>query len=282
MENEENELIVQDNDEMLEQTNEAENTDTQTVEENVEEVENTEETKEEKKQFTQEELNKLFKERADRAEKRASERIRREYEEKYSKLDSLLSTVLGTKSTEESTEKLKQFYKEQGVSIPEEPKYSDRDLELLAKAEADSIINSGYEDLVDEVDRLSSKGLDNMTQREKLLFKNLDREKKRQEDVKELASIGVTKEKLEDSKYKEFAKNLNPDLSEKQKYEMYLKYNPKDKVESIGSMKSKTTKDEVKDFYTFEEASKFTRKDFDNNPKLFAAVEKSMPLWSKK
>lgn len=281
MENEENELLVQDNEE-LEQTNETENADTQTAEENVEEVVNTEEPKEEKKEFTQEELNKLFKERADRAEKRASERIRREYEEKYSPLDSLLSTVLGTKSVEESTKKLREFYKDNGINIPEEPKYSERDLELLAKAEADSIINSGYEDLVDEVDRLANKGFDKMTQREKLLYKNLEEERERQVSEKELASIGVTKEKLEDSNYKEFAKNLNPNLSEKQKYEMYLKYNPKKEVETIGSMKSKTTKDEVKDFYTFEEASKFTRKDFDRNPKLFAAVERSMPQWSKK
>lgn len=283
MENEEDELIVQDNDEMLEQTNESENTDTQAVEENVEEVENTEEPKEEKKEFTQSELDKMFKERAERAEKRAIERTRREYEEKYSELDSILSAALKTKSTEESTKKLKEFYKENGIDIPNEPKYSQRDLELLAKAEADSIITAGYEDIVDEVDRLANKGANNMTEREKLLFKNLETERKKQKTIKELASIGVTKEKLEDSDYKEFSSKLNPELSEKEKYEMYLKFKPKKEVEPIGSMKSKTAnKNEVKDFYTFEEASKFTRQDFDKNPKLFAAVEKSMPLWSKK
>lgn len=283
MENEENELIVQDNNEMLEQTNESENTDTQTVEENVEGVVDTQEPKEEKKEFTQSELDKMFKERAERAEKRAIERTRREYEEKYSELDSILSAALKTKSTEESTKKLKEFYKENGIDIPEEPKYSQRDLELLAKAEADSIINAGYEDIVDEVDRLANKGFDNMTEREKLLFRNLATERKKQETIKELESIGVTKEKLEDNDYKEFSSKLNPELSEKEKYEMYLKFKPKKEVEPIGSMKSNTAnKNEVKDFYTFEEASKFTRKDYDKNPKLLAAVEKSMPLWYKK
>ena len=283
MENEENELLVQNDNETLEQTNEPENTDTQTVEQNVEEVSNAEEPEEEKKTFTQSELNKMFKERAERAEKKAIERTKREYEEKYSELDAILNAALGTTSTKESTQKIREFYKEQGINVPEQPKYSQRDLELLAKAEADSIIHDGYEDIVDEVDRLANKGLDNMTEREKLVFKNLAEERKRQETIKELASIGVTKEKLEDSDYKEFSSKLNPELSEKEKYEMYLKFNPKKEVETIGSMKSDTAnKDEVKDFYTFEEASKFTRKDFDKNPKLFAAVEKSMPLWSKK
>lgn len=279
----ENELIVQEENEVLEQTNESENTDTQTVEENVEEIKEPVETKEEVKQFTQAELDKMFKERAERAEKRAIERTKREYEEKYSELDSILSSALKTNSTEESTKKLKEFYKENGIDIPEQTKYSQRDLELIAKAEAGTIIESGYEEIVDEVDRLASKGLDNMSEREKLLFRNLATERKRQETIKDLESIGITKDKLEDREYKQFSKKLNPELSEKEKYEMYLKLKLKKEVEPIGSMKSNTAnKNEVKDFYTFEEASKFTRKDFDRNPKLFAAVEKSMPLWSKK
>lgn len=284
MENEENELVVQDEqNEELEQTNETENAGTQTAEENVENVEENSQTKEELKQFTQTELDKMFKERAERAEKRAIERTRREYEEKYSELDSILNIALKTNSTEEATKKLKEFYKENGIEIPEQTKYSKRDLELLTKAEADSIIESGYEEIVEEVDRLANKGLDNMNEREKLLFRNLATERKRQETIRDLESIGVTKDKLEDSDYKQFSSKLNPELSEKEKYELYLKLKPKKEPESIGSMKSNTAnKNEVKDFYTFEEASKFTRKDFDKNPKLFAAVEKSMPLWSKK
>ena len=47
-------------------------------------------------------------------------------------------------------------------------------------------------------------------------------------------------------------------------------------------MKTDTTKKEIKDFYTYEEASKFTRKDFDKNPALFKAVERSMTMWNKK
>ena len=50
---------------------------------------------------------------------------------------------------------------------------------------------------------------------------------------------------------------------------MYLKFKPKKKVEPIGSMKGNdSSKEELKDFYTFEEASKFTRKQLREHPEL--------------
>ena len=55
---------------------------------------------------------------------------------------------------------------------------------------------------------------------------------------------------------------------------------PKKEVRTMGSLKNNTTNDTgVKDFYTRDEALKFTKKDFDNNPELFKAVEKSMLKW---
>jgi hypothetical protein len=48
----------------------------------------------------------------------------------------------------------------------------------------------------------------------------------------------------------------------------------------MGSMTNKTSEDgTVKDFYTRDEALQFTKKDFDKNPALFKAVEKSMLKW---
>ena len=48
----------------------------------------------------------------------------------------------------------------------------------------------------------------------------------------------------------------------------------------MGSMKNNTADNNaVKDFYSYEEASKFTKKDFDKNPALHEAVKKSMPKW---
>ena len=46
----------------------------------------------------------------------------------------------------------------------------------------------------------------------------------------------------------------------------------------MGSMKNNAT-EEVKDFYTYEESLKFTRKDFEKNPALFKAIEQSMTKW---
>ena len=119
-----------------------------------------------------------------------------------------------------------------------------------------------------------------MTPREKLVFKKLATERQLQEATIELSKLGVGKEVLEDSEFKNFANKLNPNLSLAEKYEMYSQMNPKKKVKPIGSMKGDTSKSNgVKDFYTREEALQFTRADFDKNPALFEAVEKSMLRW---
>jgi hypothetical protein len=47
----------------------------------------------------------------------------------------------------------------------------------------------------------------------------------------------------------------------------------------MGSMKNTTKEDTVKEFYTRDEALKFTKEDFDKNPALFKAVENSMYKW---
>jgi hypothetical protein len=48
----------------------------------------------------------------------------------------------------------------------------------------------------------------------------------------------------------------------------------------MGSMKGIIEKETgIKDKYTYEESLKFTKEDFDRNPKLFEAVCKSMQEW---
>lgn len=250
--------FIENESEVLEQTNDAENTDTQTVEENVGEVDDTTHGRE--KVFTQEELNDIVSRRVARAENR----VKREYEEKYSKLDNTLNTALGTNSPEESADRLIEFYKEQGINIPDEPRYSERDLELLAKAEAEAIINSSYEDLVDEVDRLANKGIDNMTRREKLVFKSLAEERQRQEQIKELASIGVGEDTLSNKDFRNFADKFDKSkVSMKEIYEMYEKTIPKKEVKPIGSMKS--DKKDDKEFFTSEELKKLSMDDLRND-----------------
>lgn len=236
------------------------------------------------KLYTQADIDRLVNAKVDellpRKLERAKSKMQREYMEKYGRTETVLKAGLGVENIEQATDKLADFYKSKGISIPEQPTYSEADLSVLANAEANEIINLGYADLVEEVDRLADKGIDRMTAREKLVFTKLAEERQKQESIKELAQIGVKPEALNDSEFKDFASKLNPDLSAKEKYELYLKIKPKPKVEPIGSMKGSTSKDNgVKDFYTYEESLKFTKADFDKNPELFKAVEKSMLKW---
>ena len=236
------------------------------------------------KLYTEADIDKLVDEKVNellpRKLERAKSKMQREYMEKYGRTETVLKAGLGVENIEQATNKLADFYKSKGIAIPDQNTYSEADLAVLANAEANEIINSGYADLVEEVDRLANKGADNMTPREKLVFQKLAEERMKQESIKELAQIGVKPEALQDSEYIEFANKLNPSLSAKEKYELYLKIKPKPKVETVGSMKGTTSKDNgVKDFYTYEESLRFTKADFDKNPELFKAVERSMLKW---
>ena len=232
----------------------------------------------EEKLYSQSEIDKMVNERINellpKKLERAKSKLQREYMEKYGRTETVLKAGLGVDDIDQATDKLTDFYKSKGINIPSEPTYSERDLDVLANAEADEIINLGYDELVEEVDRLADKGADKMTPREKLVFQKLAEERMKQESVKELAQIGVKPEALNDSEYKEFASKLNPSLSAKDKYEMYMKFKPKPKVEPIGSMKS-TQKDKVKDYYSDDEISRMTLDDLDD-PNVWAAVRKSM------
>lgn len=211
---------------------------------------------------------------------RAKSKMQREYTERYGRLETTLkaglqATGANVESVEDITNTFNDFYKSKGVNIPEQAQYSEHDLKLLANAEANEIISSGYDDLVEEVDRLAEIGADNMTPRERIVFQKLAEERMKQDSIKELAKIGISPEVLNNSEFKEFANKLNPSLSAKEKYEMYKQLNPKKEVEQIGSMKNNNVTKEVKSYYTPEEISKLTVEDLDN-PVVWEAVRKSM------
>lgn len=267
------ELVLDDNTENVDELATEElvdgEVDTNETEEPVEE--NTTKT------YTDEEVDEIVKKKLYRKENK----IRDEYEKKYAKVEELLKAGLETNTFEEAVDNLESFYEKKGIKI-ETPKYSQREEKLLADAEANDIISNGMDEMIEEVDRLAQL-IDSgkATNKDKIIFTKIAEERKRQEGIKELKSIGVKEDALSDPDYIEFEKNLNPKMSVKEKYEMYLKFKPKPKVETIGSMKNDTTgSDEVKSFYTFEEASKFTKEDLDRNPKLVEAIENSMPKWN--
>ena len=248
--------------EVVEQTTETENTGTAPAE------------KKEEKVFTQEEMNKISRDRAYRAE----QRVRREYDQKYSKLNNVLNAGLGSTNVDEATQKLTDFYKEQGVEIPTEAKLTPHQEKMLAKAEAQEVINQGYDEVVGEIDRLNSKT--NMNSYEKEMFNQLVQAKTKQDDLKDLKSIGVGEDVLEDKEFQKFSKKLNPSLSLKEKYEMYSRFKKPKKIETIGSMKSNEEKDnDIKENYTYEEAKKFTKEQLMKNPKLMEKIQASAATW---
>lgn len=262
---------------------EAENVE-QTTEQNEESIEltdtsNAEDVKEEtseeiknepEKIYTEDEFNQKF----DAKFKRREAKIRKEYEKKYSKLENVLNAGLGTSSIEEATSRLNDYYREQGIKIPDdvETKYSDEDTEKLANLDAEEIISLGYEEMIEEGDRLAALGK-NMTQREKLVLEKLNSKVNEINEMKELSAIGISKEQVEDPDFKEYAKKLNPSLSLKEKFEMYQSTKPKREIKQMGSMKNETIA--YKDYYTADEISKLSEEQLED-PKVWKAVRNSM------
>jgi len=242
-------------------------------------TENVEQTTEETpKTYTQEEVDAIVGKRIARNEAK----IRKEYDRKYSGLTDVLKAGTGKESVEEMTDTFQKFYASKGIKMPEKPNYSAKDIEVLAKAEADEFISAGFEDVVEEVDRLANIGFENMTAREKATFKVLAEYRQNTERSRELTELGASEDVISSKEFQTFAKKFNSDTPMAEIYDFYKAKYPKEKPKTMGSMKNTSSADTgVKEFYTPEEARKFTKKDYDRNPALFAAVERSMLKWRK-
>lgn len=211
---------------------------------------------------------------------RNTAKITKQFERKYGQLEEVLKAGTGKESVEEVTDTFKQFYQKKGIQIPEKPAFSASDIERLARADADDIIRYGYDEVVEEVERLANLGAENMTPREKATFKALAEYRQSAERGRELAQIGVTEDVYNSKEFQDFAAKFTHNTPIKDIYSIFEKTQPKKNIEPMGSMKSNGSADNgIKDFYSFEEASKFTKADFDKNPALFDAVRKSMPKW---
>lgn len=241
-------------------------------------------TEEAPKTFTQEDVDRMVKEKLDEVLPskiaRREAKIRKEYESKYGNLENVLKAGTGKETVEEMTDTFEKYYESKGIKINKRPEYSDRDIETLARRDAEEIIHGGYEEVVEETDRLSKKGVANMTAREKAIFKALAEHRQSTERGRELSKIGVTEDVYNSQEFKDFAGKFNPTTPIKDIYDIYSKTKPKKEFKTAGSMKNTPTTDNgVKDYYSYEEAVKFTKKDFDNNPALYKAVQESMRKW---
>ena len=244
-------------------------------------TENVEQTTEETpavKTYTQEEVDAIVGKRLARKEAK----IRKEYDRTYGGLVETLKAGTGKEDVNELNETFTKFYESKGIAMPKKAEYSAKDIEVLASAEADEIIKGGYEDVVEETDRLAEIGVANMTAREKATFKKLAEYRQNAERSNELAKIGVTEDVYNSKEFRDFAGMFKESTPISVIYDNYKKTQPKTEIKTMGSMKNNVSADSgVKEYYSPEEARRFTRKELDENPAIMRAIEKSMPKWKR-
>ena len=211
---------------------------------------------------------------------RREAKIRKEYDRKYGDLVDTLKAGTGKETVEEINDAFKGFYQRKGIELPSKPNYSNQDIEVLARADADEIIRGGFDEVIEEADRLKELGVENMTARDKAVFVALTNHIKEAETSREMAKIGVSEDVYNSKEFKDFASLFKEDTPISVIYDNYNKTQPKKEIKTMGSMKNNTSADNgVKDYYSPEEARRFSKKELDENPALYAAIMKSMQKW---
>jgi hypothetical protein len=242
-----------------------ENLVTEEVAENVEQT-----TEETPKTYTQAEVDAIVGKRLARQETK----IRKDYDRKYGDLMNTLESGTGKKGVDELNNAFTEFYESKGVKITKKPDYSDTDIETLAQADADYFIKGGFEEVVEEADRLKAIGAEHMTAREKAVFKRLAEHVKNTETSNELAKLGVTADVYNSAEFQDFKKMFDKDTPITKVYETYEKTIPKKEFKTMGSMKQTPGKG-AKEFYTQDEIERLTEEDLDD-PAVWEAVRRSM------
>ncbi|MBO5967842.1 MAG: hypothetical protein J6S14_05015 [Clostridia bacterium] len=259
-----------------------ENNENFVIEEEV--TENTEQTVEEtqpqttEKTYTQEEVDAIVGRKKARWEAKQRRETEREYDGHRELLETLRAgTGKENASARELSEAFGQFYAEKGrikKNPSPSPSYSAKDIEVLAKAEVEDIISAGYDEVVEEVDRLANLDESRMTAKDKAVFKALAEHRQKAERDRELSKIGVTADVYESEDFKNFASKFNSNIPITDIWDIYNKTIPKKELKTAGSMKQ-TQHEGVKDYYTPEEIERLTEEELDD-PRVWEAVRRSM------
>lgn len=239
-------------------------------------------TEETPKTYTQEQVEAIVKGRLDdilpRRISRAEEKGRREAQRDVNELLGILQAGTGKKSIPEITEAFRHHYGANGVKQPEQPKYAQEDLEVLATADADGIIRGGDDEVAEEIQRLQKLGT-GMTDREKLQLQKLESHRHVADRNKALERLGVTADTYNSKEFRDFAKMFAAETPIEKVWEQYAKTTKKE-FKTMGSMKNTpASKGGLKDFYTPEEAAKISKEDYLRNPGLMKRVEESAAKW---
>lgn len=245
-----------------------------------ESVEEQVDTQPEEKTYTESEFNTKLDEALGKKIARKEAKIRKEYEKKYGDLENVLKAGTGKEDVNEIADSLRNFYKGRGINIPDKPSYSDKDIKVLARAEAKDIIDAGFDEVVDELNRLTGIGFEHMSNRERAVFSELASYRQNSERVSALAEIGVGKDVYDSKDFKDFSSKFTSATPVTEIFEIYKQTKPKKEFKTMGSIKNSADNGKtIKDFYTRDEALKFSRKELDESPELVKAIEKSMLKW---
>lgn len=239
------------------------------------------------KLYTQKELQEAI----DRNVKGRLARAENEYAKKIQEYEDLAYTLrkgMGKNDgdVKDLNKDLRSFYKEQGIDIPE-PKihYNERDERILAKADAEEIIEAGEDEVNRIANQIYNKPEAQRTIREKVIFETLGKHVIAERAKAQLKEKGVNEDILSDDKFKKFASQFNTSTPITEIYNLYDKLNKttekKTPPPSTGSVKTTGKSQEIKDYYTPEEVSKFTMEQLKSNPRLMKAVDNSMAKWNK-
>ena len=235
--------------------------------------------------LVEERANKLFEEKVEDRLIRDRAKRDRDYQKKlskYMKLENIMKAGLGVDNLDDAINKSSEFYSEQGINIPEENFYSERDEQILAKADAKEIIDLGKDEMEAEANRIKSIPESKRTIREKIMFDTIHNELESIKATEELKSKGYDTSILDDKAFKDFRNQFNANTSISKIYDMYNKLNGNvvERPKSPGSAKSTTQVKQIKDYYSPEDFDKLTPEDL-NNPEIMKVVDKSRLQWYK-
>ena len=235
----------------------------------------------EEKTYTQEDIDRIVSQEKARLERK----YRKDEESKLSKakqLENTLRSGLGLTEEDDVLSKVKEFYKEQGVNIPDSQVINDKDAEILGRADANEFINDyDDEEIEARANELAMKQKQGKTSaREDAEFFKLGEYLTEKLEEKDLEANGIDTSILKDKDFKKFASRFNRNIKMTEIYELYQKVNGKEvkKPASTGSTKSTIPNNQEKEYYTPEEVDKLTSKELDN-PSIWKRVRESMKRW---
>lgn len=263
--------VPETSEENLEEVNIGTSEDEGQIQESTQEVENPNQDDIEKQ--IEERANKLFEEKVEERlirDRASRERKQNKEMAKYKQLESVIKAGLGVDNLDDAISRTSDFYKEQGINIPEyKDSFSERDEKILAKADAQEIIELGRNEMENEANRIASIPADKRTTREKTVFDTLCKELINMKDIDDLKAKGYKTEILSTKEFNDFRNRFNVNTPISDIYEMYSKLNVKsvEKPASAGSAKNEVGK--VTETFSAERINNMTPQElikYWNNP----------------